>query len=282
MAPAIWNHLPGKPTTFNPTYNPECQDWNNQQRFLFVKSFIANMPDPTLITGLISGSLSGIMAAIRFAEVWIKLQDAPEDARTFLRLIKQVDSDLKHAGNLREHLAAKLKQQPKFYCDWIILCICTTIEAVDHMVQFLDFDTTQPSPLLDTRVRWVLMNKPALMSQERSLQYAHASLLAGINAMHLLMSQEGPSQSSPVATWGQQPASPGLRLSRASATTPSKIRPRLLSDQSSTTSSSLSSNLSRNASTDSSMSSFASPRTESGTLSELPCSPATSKPATPW
>ena len=136
------------------------------------------------------------MAAVRLAETWMKLLDAPAEAKTFMLLVQQVDTDLKYAINCYNFLSTKIRKQPEFYQDWIFECIDATTRAAANMDRFIRGDIMEASPALDARVRHVLMDQPALVSQERSLRYAHSSLLAGINAMHLLMSQQEPPQAS--------------------------------------------------------------------------------------
>lgn len=163
---------------------------------------------------IVSGTFSSIFAAIRLVQFSIELKGVPESARTFVRLVEQVEEDVEHALQCRVDGAKIFDDYPDFYQRWTSNAINSTLRALDDLGKVILKDTDKWK--LDARLEYLLKNYEKLVDQERSLKYSHATLLAAINAMHLMIFQGGTPATRPA--WSQKTSGD---IRRASSQRPS-------------------------------------------------------------
>lgn len=167
------------------------------------------------VESLISGStFTSIFAALRLTQFSVDLKGIPQSSKTFVRLVEQVEEDVEHALRCRADCANRFEQYPEFHRKWSSNAINSTLRALDELGQFILRGVGSESKL-DARLEYLLKNYDKLADQERSLKYSHATLLAAINAMHLMIFQAGPPAVRP--SWS--PMSSG-DLGRASSQRP--------------------------------------------------------------
>lgn len=175
--------------------------------------------------GITSGSLSGIAAAFRVAEIGFQLRDVREDAQTFVRLVKLVEDDLEHALACRIDVTEALRGYPDHYRKWIIDSIRRAMDVLDDFGRFVLGGTEDQKLSLDKRISYLLKNYHKLVDREKALGFAHTSLLATINFMHLIFVQGGASSGSSerLRVPGSPPTTYPTEVKRASSQRP---RPR--------------------------------------------------------
>ena len=169
------------------------------------------MPVESLIS---ESTFTSIFAALRLVQFSVDLKGVPESSKTFVRLVEQVEEDVEHALRCRADCASRFDQYPEFHRKWSSNAINSTLRALDELGQLILRGVSNESKL-DARLEYLLKNYDKLAAQERSLKYCHATLLAAINAMHLIIFQAGP----PVARPSWSPTSSG-DLGRASSQRP--------------------------------------------------------------
>lgn len=157
-------------------------------------------------------ALSSIFAAIRLVQFSINFKNVPESAKTFVRLVEQVEDDVEHALRCRIDGSKAFEKYPDFYHKWTSNAINATLRALDDLGKLILKDTEKR---LDARLEYLLNNYEKLVDQERSLKYSHATLLSAINAMHLMIFHGGP----PVVQPASSPMASG-DLRRASSQRP--------------------------------------------------------------
>jgi len=133
---------------------------------------------------------SGLAATFRLVEIGVQIQEVPVDAQTLVRLVQQVEEDLEHAVACRVEAAQLLRRYPDHYRKWIVDSIRRTMAVLDEFGQFVLRDTDLTSPSFEQRVSYLLRNY-SLADREKPLKFAHDTLLAAINAMHLMLIQSG-------------------------------------------------------------------------------------------
>ncbi|KAH7354378.1 hypothetical protein B0T11DRAFT_127346 [Plectosphaerella cucumerina] len=154
---------------------------------------------------LVGPALSGLALATRLVDLCLRLSDAPRSARTFARLVQQVKGDLQHALKCRAEAAKILEHHPPFYRDWIVESIRATMVALDDLDQYLQKDVATHSAPLDARLAYILRDNNMLVDEERALKYAHTTLLAAINALHMLLLHPQPHLAAGITRPGPSP-----------------------------------------------------------------------------
>lgn len=172
--------------------------------------------------GITSGSLSGIATAFRVAEIGFQLRDVREDAQTFVRLVKLVEDDLEHALACRIDVTEALRGYPDHYRKWIIDSIRRAMDVLDDFGRFVLQGTEDQKLSLDKRISYILKNYHKLVDREKALSFAHTSLLATINFMHLIVVQGGTNfgSSEQLRVPGSPPNTHPTELKRASSQRP--------------------------------------------------------------
>ncbi|KAI9148742.1 hypothetical protein HJFPF1_10784 [Paramyrothecium foliicola] len=144
----------------------------------------------------LGAALSGLAIALRLVEMAMKLHGIPEDAKVFANLVKQVEMDAKYARKCKKEAEAmgmlQHQHRPDFFRQWVTDAIENTFAALENLGNLILKETGES---IDERVRYFLKNYEQLRNQERSLRYAHTTLMTAVNALHLLMFQ-GPTPGS--------------------------------------------------------------------------------------
>ncbi|KAG9255090.1 uncharacterized protein F5Z01DRAFT_74326 [Emericellopsis atlantica] len=174
------------------------------------------MPLESLIS---ESAYTSIFATFRLVQFAVDLKCVPDCSRIFVRLVEQVAEDVEHALRCRADGARLFEHCPEFYRKWSSNAIDSTLRALDELGQLILRGAGNESKL-DARLEYLLKNYDKLADQERSLNYSHATLLAAISAMHMMVFQAGTYVARP--SWS--PMSSG-DLGRASSQRPAPSWP---------------------------------------------------------
>lgn len=188
-----------------------------------------NMADPLSIAAsslTIAGQVFSGLKAVW--ELLKQIQNAPEDAQMFLRLLNQVTQDFEYAMALRSavvldrhhhhhHHRAGLKSiQDK----WIYDVLIGTLEELDDFGKRINRYGDARNVDIKDKMRYVFKDAETLKLRKDSLAAAHTRLLAGITAMQLIAS------STQSAGLGSPP--PLIHHSVSDSTTVTSLRQRAL------------------------------------------------------
>lgn len=157
------------------------------------------------VTGM---AFSSISAAVNLAKLGCNIKDAPESAKTFIRLIARVQKDVEHALRCRIDCEQALDDCPPAYERWITDTISDALDALRHIGSALQEHRKEdplPSSLvvvlvkttdeelnrLRNRLMFVLRDQARLQGLEMSLRYSHDALLTAISAMYTIIFRPG-------------------------------------------------------------------------------------------
>lgn len=154
---------------------------------------------PVEIAAAFSVTASALKLTWEFVRIAVEIDGAPENARVFVRLVRQVRQDLEHALECRaevlsNHNHRRLNSLPPHYGIWIRNALQAVMDELEDFSRYLD-ERAEGRELHD-RVRYLLFKFPELNHRERGLRIAHARLLQAIGLMHLLTISGATGQSS--------------------------------------------------------------------------------------
>lgn len=141
----------------------------------------------------VSASSKGVMACIDLLLFIQDVNSVPERARNFVMLATQVNCNLKHACSCYIECEDRLKTfHSPFYKSWIDASITSTERAINALDALVPHDKDLS---LKDKIQFVFADYKKIVDHEKALSYSHATLLAAINAMHLINLQ--PASSTP-------------------------------------------------------------------------------------
>ncbi|KAI1868982.1 hypothetical protein JX265_006961 [Neoarthrinium moseri] len=179
---------------------------------------------PIEIAAAFSVTASALKLTWEFVRIAVEIEGAPENARVFVRLVRQVKQDLEHALECRaevlsSHSNGSINDLPPHYGIWIRNTLQAVMDELEDFTLYLD-KRAEGRDLPD-RVRYLLFKFPELTHRERGLRIAHARLLQAIGLMHLLTISGGHGQSGKSSAAGALPVgSPSPKSSLHSPSSP--------------------------------------------------------------
>ncbi|KAL2204403.1 hypothetical protein CC79DRAFT_1372408 [Sarocladium strictum] len=176
----------------------------------------------------LGASAKGFMACIDLIIFIEDIASVPERARNFVTLAKQVNCNLKHACNCYLECEDRLKKyHSPFHKAWIDESITSTERAINALDSLVPHDKDLS---LKDRLTFLFQDYPKIVDHEKALNYSHATLLAAINAMHLIIFQPSPMPVQRSASVRSPLQPPGFqRMSTSSSSSSSNTLPSYVS-----------------------------------------------------
>jgi hypothetical protein len=150
--------------------------------------------DPlTAAAPIVTSTLSGLNAIFTFVQLAYRIHGVDEDCLIFAKLVDQVQCDLQHALEVRSEVVHLLEMYPDSYRLWIKQSLVRTLDTLDDFGKYIlkvDPNPNRGSDLsLRKRIEYLLNNYQKLVDREKSLRFAHSSLLTAINTMDFMLIQ---------------------------------------------------------------------------------------------
>ena len=143
------------------------------------------------VASITSSTLGGLNALFSFVQLAYRIHGVPEDCMIFAKLVDQVQYDLQHALEVRGEIIHLLEMYPDCYRLWIKQSIIRTLDTLEDFGRYvLHFKPDNGSDLsLRKRIEYLLNDYQKLADREKSLRFAHSSLLTAINTMDFMLIQ---------------------------------------------------------------------------------------------
>ncbi|KAM5346961.1 hypothetical protein ACJ41O_009966 [Fusarium nematophilum] len=117
-------------------------------------------------------------------DLGVQLKEFEDDLKPLLGRIEQVERDLDYAKGRRQELGESLRQH-RSLDKWVGLTVAHTAFAVAQLKKHLPHGLEDPEKsTVKERAVYLLRRQKKMVNFEKSLQFAHASLLAAIGIMH--------------------------------------------------------------------------------------------------
>ena len=165
------------------------------------------------IASITSSTLGALNALFSFVQLAYKIHGVPEDSLIFAKLVDQVQCDVQHALAVRAEIVHLLEMYPECYRLWIKQSLVRALDTLEDIGKYI-LDPGNGSDLsVRKRIEYLLNNYEKLVDRQRSLQFAHSSLLTAINTMDFMLIQsrmfahsEKPGSASEISSKTERPA----------------------------------------------------------------------------
>ena len=143
------------------------------------------------VASITSSTLGGLNALFNFVQLAYRIHGVHEDCMIFAKLVDQVQYDLQHALEVRGEIVHLLEMYPDCYRLWIKQSLVRTLDTLEDFGRYvLSVNPDNGSDLsLRKRIEYLLNNYQKLADREKSLRFAHSSLLTAINTMDFMLIQ---------------------------------------------------------------------------------------------